>query len=126
MICKPPKDETTKSRWEKRSSDISDFIPLNVCRDIVGNTICADFLDYLFRDWYHLGKLLIEDPRLYHYMEVRCEGPASTSKFVINVGASDSPRHDAITNILELLESRYKLAETVLFHRTKTFYHCVT
>jgi HD superfamily phosphohydrolase len=28
---------------------------INVCRDIVGNTVCADLLDYLQRDWHHLG-----------------------------------------------------------------------
>ena len=52
-------------------------------------------------------------------MEVRSESSGDSGKFVINVGASNAPRHDAITNILDLLESRYKLAETVLFHRTK-------
>ena len=123
VISKPPKDESRKDEWQRRFEAISEFIPLNVCRDIVGNTICADFIDYLFRDWYHLGKMLIEDPRLYHYMEVRSypsmQAQTAKHKFVVNVGASTSPRHDAITNILDLLESRYKLAETVLFHRTK-------
>jgi hypothetical protein len=39
--------------------------------------------------------------------------------FVINVGGGERIRHDALTDILELLNARYKLAETVLFHRTK-------
>ena len=43
----------------------------------------------------------------------------SAPRFVINVGASEKIRHDALTDILELLNARYKLAETVLFHRTK-------
>jgi len=54
-------------------------------------------------------------------MEVR--RPASQgnepAQFFINVGASSKIRHDALTDILELLNARYKLAETVLFHRTK-------
>lgn len=123
VISKPPEGEKEKNDWQARRAVVYDCIPLEVCRDIVGNTICADFLDYLFRDWYHLGKLQVEDPRLYHYMEVRSNesdsGDLSGQKFVINIGQSTSPRHDAITNILDLLESRYKLAETVLFHRTK-------
>lgn len=123
IICKPPKlDETKKDKWTRTKKTLEQKISLQVCRDIVGNTICADFLDYLFRDWHHLGKSLYEDKRLYQYMEVRTKansvnGPIS--RFVINAGAAEKVRHDAFTNILELLEGRYKLGETILFHRTK-------
>jgi HD superfamily phosphohydrolase len=117
IVCKKPDNP-------EQASQIAERFDLQVCRDIVGNTICADFLDYLFRDWHHLGKPLYHDKRLYEYMEVRSEvetparkpGPA---KFVINVGPYEKIRHDALTDILELLNARYKLAETVLFHRTK-------
>jgi len=124
IVCKPPKkDGREKTVWEERAQALRSQIPLSVCRDIVGNTICADFLDYLYRDWYHLGKPLYNDTRLYQYMEVRefvgVEGNAKELKFVINVGATEKVRHDAITDILILLNARYKLAETVLFHRTK-------
>src|SRR5205823_2040446 len=44
---------------------------LNVLRDLVGNTICGDLLDYLHRDWLHLGKPRFFDPRLLDYIEVR-------------------------------------------------------
>ena len=40
-------------------------------------------------------------------------------KFVINIGSGGKIRHDALTSILVLLETRYELAETVLFHRAK-------
>ena len=123
IICKPPKNEgRAKDKWEKDSQELERKLDLQVCRDVVGNTICADFLDYLFRDWYHLGKPLYEDKRLYQYMEARTKTGSdkrTISRFVINVGQADRIRHDALTNILELLENRYKLAETVLFHRTK-------
>ena len=122
IICKPPRQQDHKAAWDHDQDHISKKISLQVCRDIVGNTICADFLDYLFRDWHHLGKPLTEDKRLYQYMEVRISKdrkPEAIPSFVINVGAADKIRHDALTNILELLEARYKLAETVLFHRTK-------
>src|SRR5258708_20712480 len=92
-------------------------------KDIVGNTSCADFLDYLHRDWYHIGKPMYYDRRLFQYMEVRkplnLEESPREPCFVINVGGGERIRHDAHTDILELLTARYKLAETVLFHRTK-------
>lgn len=123
VICKPPKQEgVTKNKWKEMTKYLEPKIDLTICRDIVGNTICADFLDYLFRDWHHLGKPINEDRRLYQYMEARTKTDPTKgriSRFVINVGPADRVRHDALTNILELLEGRYKLAETVLFHRTK-------
>src|SRR5258708_13703835 len=92
-------------------------------KDIVGNTSCADFLDYLHRDWYHIGKPMYYDRRLFQYMEVRkplnLEESPREPCFVINVGGGERIRHDALTDILELLNARYKLAETVLFQRTK-------
>lgn len=122
IICKPPKNESHLKEWNQREEQIGEKLRLKVCQDIVGNTICADFLDYLFRDWHHLGKPLTEDKRLYQYMEVRVRretGKKEEARFVIHVGTSSKIRHDALTDILDLLGSRYKLAETVLFHRTK-------
>ena len=71
IVCKPPKKESEKAVWISTSASLAENFPLRVCQDIVGNTICADFLDYLHRDWYHLGKPLYFDERLYQYMEVR-------------------------------------------------------
>lgn len=124
IVCKAPKEKSEKQKWEDTAKSLGAYIILRVCRDIVGNTICADFLDYLHRDWYHIGKPLYHDRRLYQYMEVRRKKPElgvgeGEPVFVINVGASERIRHDALTDILELLNARYKLAETVLFHRTK-------
>lgn len=125
IVCKSPKSADSAKPWREVEGEIEEKIDLGVCKDIVGNTICADFLDYLFRDWHHLGKSLYSDKRLYQYMEVRAHEPRQTrpnqgTKFVINVtGAPEKIRHDALTDILELLNARYKLAETVLFHRTK-------
>ena len=129
IISKPPKDKQECKASEDRRRTLGEKFNLELCRDMVGNTICADFLDYLYRDWHHLGKPLYEDTRIYQYMEARrkCSEDTRTFKdgtprdleFVINVGAGEKIRHDALTSILELLEGRYKLAETVLFHRTK-------
>jgi len=93
---------------------------------MIGNTICADLLDYIHRDWYHVGKPRPFDDRLLQYMEIRrgtsnCETDSRScnDKFVISLGKRPKIRTDAISNILELLDWRYQLAETVLFHRTK-------
>jgi HD superfamily phosphohydrolase len=91
---------------------------IGVCQDIVGNTICADLLDYLHRDWYHIGKPKYYEQRLLQYMEIR-ESAEKEPKFVISLGERPNVKTDAISTILDLLESRYQLAESVLFHRTK-------
>jgi HD superfamily phosphohydrolase len=94
---------------------------VQVCRDLVGNTICADLLDYLQRDFLHLGKPLLFDPRLLEYIEVRTRtvGGERQDRLAINLRGTPRPRPDAVTAILSLLESRYQLAEIALFHRVK-------
>ncbi len=94
---------------------------VRVCRDLVGNTICADLLDYLQRDFLHLGKPLLFDPRLLEYMELRTRTAAGKreDRLAINLRGASRPRPDAVTAILSLLESRYQLAEIALFHRVK-------
>ena len=104
---------------------------IGICRDIVGDTICADLLDYLHRDWYHIGKPRYFDERILDYMEIRTRKnnismsvnglpqPTADDVFVISIGNRPKLRTDGISAILNLLESRYELAEAVLFHRTK-------
>jgi HD superfamily phosphohydrolase len=124
LIRKPPQPPDGHAR----SADVlkeSSSIRLQICRDMIGNTICADLLDYIHRDWYHVGKARPFDERLLQYMELR-NGvsthtglPKPTDRFVISLGSRPKIRTDAVSNILDLLEWRYSLAETVLFHRTK-------
>lgn len=109
VIAKDPPRNTKQS--------VDNIIRTDVCRDIVGNTICADLIDYLHRDWYHIGKPKHLETRLFQYMEIREDD--GKHKFVISLGEGARPRTDAISNILNLLESRYELSEAVLFHRTK-------
>jgi HD superfamily phosphohydrolase len=94
---------------------------LKICRDLIGNTICADLLDYLHRDWLHLGKPRYFDQRLLEYMEIRESSKSGKrdSRLVINLRGGNNVRTDAATAIMDLLESRYQLSEIALFHRTK-------
>ncbi len=119
---------------------------VDVCRDLVADTICADILDYLQRDWYHIGKPRHFEDRLLQYMEIQPQAiyedeplaasvtapilPSRTSSrrpsaiahrdaFVISLGSRPRLRVDAVSAILELLDLRYQLSEIVLFHRSK-------
>lgn len=127
LIRKPPKDKEADSyKVAQAHMEKSNNIRLEACRYMIGNTICADFLDYIHRDWYHVGKPRPFDDRLLQYMEVRrgaqeaaSKEPRASDKFVISLRERPKIRTDAVSHILDLLEWRYSLAETVLFHRTK-------
>jgi HD superfamily phosphohydrolase len=134
VLIKPSADESEGEKTHRLSQGAAAArcgIRINICRDIVGNTICADLLDYLHRDWYHIGKQRYFDERIFHYMEIRTPKtnlnlelgssppPTEDDAFVIAIGSWPRLRSDGISAILELLESRYQLAEAVLFHRTK-------
>jgi HD superfamily phosphohydrolase len=109
----------SKDRKDTRSD--LEMLRIGVLRDIIGNTICADLLDYLHRDWLHLGKRRELDTRLLEYLEIRTrtKGTEKTSQLAINLRSGNRVRTDAATGILDLLESRYQLFEIALFHRTK-------
>jgi HD superfamily phosphohydrolase len=128
IVRKPPKKgEIDRFAEAQQVLDSSASIRMRVCCNMVGNTICADLLDYLHRDWYHVGKPRPFDERILQYMEVRTSGsmqhadlpPTANDTFVISLGKRPKIRTDAVSAILELLEWRYQLAESVLFHRTK-------
>ncbi len=105
---------------DAKPTDGTDF-RVGVCRDIIGNTICADLIDYLHRDWMHIGKPRSFDPRLLEYMRIltRDHSGSREDRLVIHLGRKGRPRPDAVTAIMDLLESRYQLAEIALFHRVK-------
>lgn len=130
LIRKHPED-ILKDKYinQKNLMEKCDDIRLSVCRDMIGNTICADILDYLYRDWYHLGKPKTFDERILQYMEIvsvdktdivqKIPTPSHKDVIVISLGKNPKIRTDAISSILDLLESRYHLAESALFHKTK-------
>jgi hypothetical protein len=89
-----------------------------VCRDLIGNTICGDLLDYLHRDFHHLGKHKQFDTRLIDYMEIRRD-TTGDARLVVYLRGGDRVRTDGVSAILDLLESRYSLYEMALYHRTK-------
>lgn len=127
LIRKPP-DRDDRYGSESRQLAETPYIRMQVCRDMIGDTICADLLDYLYRDWYHVGKARPSHQRIYQYMEIRSGAATSVhperlrrhdDKLVISLGRRPKLRTDAVSAILELLEWRYQLAESVLYHRAK-------
>lgn len=111
-------DIVSKDRQHIASRTGSTF-RLQICRDLVGNTICADLLDYLPRDFHHIGKVRHFDKRLLDYMEIRLEVKSGNEFLVVNLRSADNVRSDAVSAIVNFLNERYELAEFALFHRTK-------
>lgn len=92
--------------------------------DIVGNTICADLLDYLKRDIYHTGLKEAYDPRFIDYFLVEGENRLVLRMFKergvdTGIATGKQIRRDIISEILHLLRLRYSLAEKVYYHHTK-------
>lgn len=129
LIRKPPTSSLDDFAKKQRALEESAEIRLVVCMNMIGNTICADLLDYLYRDWYHIGKPRSFEDRIFQYMEIRRPGQGrehqgepdsrAEDRFVLSLGEDTKVRTDGVTGILGLLEWRYELAENVLFHRTK-------
>ena len=81
--------------------------------DIVGGAISADLLDYLRRDTYFCGLSQYYDPRVFESFIIEDD------RLVINLEKNGMLRHDALSELVNLLRIRYTLSERVYFHHTK-------
>jgi hypothetical protein len=86
--------------------------------DLVANTICADLLDYLRRDFHHLGFRSDYDDHIFEYLTL-CRDQGGRLRLAINYMRGGKARPDSISMVLQILELRYMLAESVLFHHAK-------
>jgi HD superfamily phosphohydrolase len=88
--------------------------------DIVGNTICADLLDYLRRDHLFTGLPLALGRRFETGFYVQpSRDPKFSSRLVLLVVRDGRERTDVITEILKHLRYRYELSERALTHHAK-------
>jgi len=86
--------------------------------DIVGNTVCADLLDYLRRDIYYTGIRDAYDERFLTYLFIENKGEYK-GRLAIALWKKGRMRRDVLSELLKLLRLRYSMAERVYFHRTK-------
>ena len=88
--------------------------------DVVGNTICADLLDYLRRDHVNSGLPIALGRRFESGFYVLPDGdPLYQRRMVLRIHRDREERTDVITEILKHLRYRYELSERALVHHTK-------
>jgi HD superfamily phosphohydrolase len=88
--------------------------------DLVGNTICADLLDYLRRDHLYSG-LPAELGRRFtsaFFVVPQGRGPYSR-RLALNIMRNGHERVDIVTELLKALRYRYELSERALVHHAK-------
>lgn len=91
--------------------------------DVVGNTICADLLDYLPRDRQHLGMEPRFHTRLQRYLTVRqgtlYPGEGLRLSIMVTRKQHGGQRRDVATAVLDIMRERYEMAERVYYHHKK-------
>jgi HD superfamily phosphohydrolase len=92
--------------------------------DLVGNTICADLLDYARRDAHNAGLRIQFDDRFLRYLCVASvrDGLSPTTEPCIRTAIqifTNKMRHDVLSEMSGILKARYLINERVLFHPTK-------
>lgn len=89
--------------------------------DIVGNTICADLMDYIRRDHLFTGLPLALGRRFMDsFFVVERDHPYFAQHMVIGIERDGRVRNDVVTELLKYLRYRYELTERVLTHHAKT------
>jgi uncharacterized protein len=88
--------------------------------DVVKNTVCADLLDYLERDAYFCNLAISFGDRFLRYVFLARPGDG-TRRVAIRLWKEkdDRVRDDLVSELIQLLQTRYYLAERVYFHHTK-------
>ncbi|MFX0210399.1 MAG: HD domain-containing protein [Candidatus Hodarchaeota archaeon] len=88
-----------------------------VFADIVGNTICADILDYIPRDMFHTGLEGRYDDRILSYFVVKkVDGKR---RVAIRLFKDNKYRDSILSSCMQILELRYELASKVYYHHTR-------
>lgn len=95
-------------------------LPYPFALDIVGNTICADLLDYLRRDHLFTGLPLSLGHRFMDGFYVAQSGhPYFARHMVVRIARAGRIRHDVVTELFKYLRYRYELGERALNHHAK-------
>ncbi|GAH66340.1 unnamed protein product, partial [marine sediment metagenome] len=87
--------------------------------DIVGNTLCADLLDYVRRDFYFTGLREDYDERFLSYLYLTTYNKRKRLVLRLTKPRTGTLRRDVRSELLHLVRLRYSLAEKVYYHHTK-------
>jgi len=85
--------------------------------EIIGDTICADLLDYLKRDIYFTGLRRDYDERILRYFNIK--EYKGKYHLVLMLSEEGVRCHDVITEVENLIKIRYILAERVYCYHSK-------
>jgi hypothetical protein len=87
--------------------------------DIVGNTICADLIDYLRRDSSFSGVNESYDERFLSYFIItKSKETENKLRLVLMLQKSGLLRRDTLSTVIDLLNLRYSQAEKIYYHHT--------
>lgn len=88
--------------------------------DLVGDTICADLLDYLLRDHLNTGLPASLGRRFTSAFFAVPDGRGPLSRrAALNIMRNEHERTDVVSELLKALRYRYELNERVLYHHAK-------
>ncbi len=87
--------------------------------DIVGDTICADYLDYVKRDPQNVGLDVLRDNRVASRFYVGRNKQDQYRMALSLVDSRGKPRLDTCTGVVELVRQRFRFAEIIYYHKTK-------
>ena len=94
--------------------------PYPFVADIVGNTICADLIDYLQRDHYFTGLPAQFGRRfLEGFYVTSANHNYFPARLVMRISRSGHVRTDVVSELFKFLRYRYELTERVLVHHAK-------
>jgi HD superfamily phosphohydrolase len=94
-------------------------LPYPFIADIIFNTICADLLDYVSRDFYFCGIRKEYDKRFlnYFYLGMYKEKPRLILRLI--KPTTKRLKKAVLSGVLDLMRLRYYLAENVHYHHAK-------
>ena len=108
------------SKDKGKKLEANAFIFSRFVYDIVGNTICADLLDYVPRDHKNCGiPLNLGNKFLSHFYVSSATDPFYKERMVMKITKKNQEIRYATNDIFKFLRYRYELSERVLYHKTK-------
>ena len=104
---------------EIHSSVVRDEYPFVL--DLVGNTICADLVDYLARDHVFAGLPIALGHRFLSALFITPDGDNEfhRRRMALSITRDGQERGDVVTELVKYLRYRFELTERVLVHHAK-------